>query len=147
MLRDPEQRKHFHSGMFQGFDFDATMLRIGAMNMTLHGVENPDVYYRDSLAEEHGEDVGRYSLVLVNPPFAGSLDYDNTAKDLQKIFKTKKTGLLFMALFLRLMRTGGRVAVVVTDGALFAPPTRTRRLNTRRLTTIHRRSSLRSCAP
>ncbi len=119
MLRDPEQRAHFHNDMFHGFDFDATMLRIGAMNMTLHGVENPDVSYRDSLAEEHGEDAGRYSLILANPPFAGSLDYDTTAKDLLKIVKTKKTELLFMALFLRLLRTGGRAAVVVPDGVLF----------------------------
>ncbi len=119
MLRDPKQREHFHNGMFHGFDFDSTMLRIGAMNMTLHGVENPDVAYRDSLAEAHGEDTGRYSLILANPPFAGSLDYDSTAKDLQKIVKTKKTELLFMALFLRLLRTGGRAAVVVPDGVLF----------------------------
>ncbi|WP_417589141.1 type I restriction-modification system subunit M [Pararhodobacter oceanensis] len=119
MLRDPEQRQHFHDTMFHGFDFDSTMLRIGAMNMTLHGVENPDVSYRDSLAEEHGADEGRYSLILANPPFAGSLDYDTTSKDLLKIVKTKKTELLFMALFLRLMRTGGRAAVVVPDGVLF----------------------------
>jgi type I restriction enzyme M protein len=119
MLRNDRQRRHFHEQMFHGFDFDATMLRIGAMNMTLHGVENPDVSYRDSLAEEHGEDAGRYSLILANPPFAGSLDYDSTAKDLQKIVKTKKTELLFAALFLRLLRIGGRAAVVVPDGVLF----------------------------
>lgn len=119
MLRDPEQRDHFHNSMFHGFDFDSTMLRIGAMNMTLHGVDNPDIAYRDSLAEEHGADEGRYSLILANPPFAGSLDYDTTSKDLLKIVKTKKTELLFMALFLRLMRTGGRAAVVVPDGVLF----------------------------
>lgn len=119
MLRDADQRDHFHNTMFHGFDFDSTMLRIGAMNMTLHGVENPDISYRDSLAEEHGEDASRYSLILANPPFAGSLDYDTTSKDLLKIVKTKKTELLFMALFLRLMRTGGRAAVVVPDGVLF----------------------------
>lgn len=119
ILRDKEQRQHFHNAMFHGFDFDSTMLRIGAMNMTLHGVDNPDVSYRDSLAEEHGSDAGTYSLILANPPFAGSLDYDATAKDLQKIVKTKKTELLFMALFLRLLRTGGRAAVVVPDGVLF----------------------------
>lgn len=119
MLRNKEQRDHFHNSMFHGFDFDATMLRIGAMNMTLHGVDNPDISYRDSLAEEHGEDEGRYSLILANPPFAGSLDYDTTAKDLLKVVKTKKTELLFVALFLRLMRTGGRAAVVVPDGVLF----------------------------
>ncbi|SMX31911.1 type I restriction-modification system subunit M [Actibacterium lipolyticum] len=119
ILRNKEQRDHFHKGMFHGFDFDSTMLRIGAMNMTLHGVDNPDISYRDSLAEEHNDDAGRYSLILANPPFAGSLDYDTTAKDLLKIVKTKKTELLFVALFLRLLRNGGRAAVVVPDGVLF----------------------------
>lgn len=119
LFRDENARKHFHSGMFHGFDFDPTMLRIGNMNMTLHGVDNPDVSYRDSLAQEHDGDTGKYSLILANPPFAGSLDYDATAKDLQQIVKTKKTELLFMALFLRLLKTGGRAAVVVPDGVLF----------------------------
>ena len=119
MLRNERPRRHFHNTMFHGFDFDGTMLRIGAMNMTLHGVENPDVSYRDSLAEEHGEDAGRYSLILANPPFAGSLDYDSTAKDLQKMVRTKKTELLFAALFLHLMRTSGRAAAGVPDGVLF----------------------------
>ena len=118
-LRDEKLRKHFHNDMFHGFDFDPTMLRIGSMNMTLHGVENPDVSYRDSLAQEHHRDAGRYSLILANPPFAGSLDYEQTAKDLQQIVKTKKTELLFLALFLRLLKTGGRAAVVVPDGVLF----------------------------
>jgi type I restriction enzyme M protein len=95
------------------------MLRIGAMNMTLHGVDNADVSYRDSLAQDHMADAGTYSLVLANPPFAGSLDYESTAKDLQKIVKTKKTELLFLALFLRLLKTGGRAAVIVPDGVLF----------------------------
>jgi type I restriction enzyme M protein len=117
-LRDEKRRKHFHDGMFHGFDFDPTMLRIGSMNMTLHGVENPDVSYRDSLAQEHDRDAGRYSLILANPPFAGSLDYEQTAKDLQQIVKTKKTELLFLALFLRLLKTGGRAAVVVPDGVI-----------------------------
>ena len=119
VLRDEKLRKHFHNSMFHGFDFDPTMLRIGSMNMTLHGVNNPDVSYRDCLAEEHGKDARRYSLILANPPFAGSLDYDATAKDLQQIVKTKKTELLFLALFLRLLKTGGRAAVVVPDGVLF----------------------------
>ena len=95
------------------------MLRIGAMNMVLHGVEGANIAYRDSLAEDHAEDAGRYSLVLANPPFAGSLDYETTAKDLQRIVKTKKTELLFLALFLRLLKTGGRAAVIVPDGVLF----------------------------
>lgn len=123
LFRDEKTREHFHEGMFHGFDFDPTMLRIGAMNMILHGVENADVSYRDSLAEEHNADAGTYSLVLANPPFAGSLDYDRTAKDLQKIVRTKKTELLFIALFLRLLKTGGRAAVIVPDGVLFGSST------------------------
>ena len=119
LFRNDKQRKHFHTRMFHGFDFDATMLRIGSMNMTLHGVENPDVSYRDSLAQDHTADAGRYSLILANPPFAGSLDYEATAKDLQQIVKTKKTELLFLALFLRLLKTGGRAAVIVPEGVLF----------------------------
>jgi type I restriction enzyme M protein len=95
------------------------MLRIGSMNMLLHGVENPDIRYRDSLAQDHAGEEERYTLVLANPPFAGSLDYENTAKDLQQIVKTKKTELLFLALFLRLLKPGGRAAVIVPDGVLF----------------------------
>lgn len=110
---------HFYNKLFNGFDFDNTMLRIGSMNMTLHGVDNPNIRYKDSLSEEHSGDEAMYSLVLANPPFAGSLDYDSTAKDLQKIVKTKKTELLFLALFLRLLKTGGRAAVIVPDGVLF----------------------------
>jgi type I restriction enzyme M protein len=119
LFRDDKLRRHFHESLFNGFDFDPTMLRIGAMNMALHGVEGANIAYRDSLAEEHVEDAGRYSLVLANPPFAGSLDYESTAKDLLRIVKTKKTELLFLALFLRLLKTGGRAAVIVPDGVLF----------------------------
>ncbi|MBK5963311.1 DNA methyltransferase [Thiocystis minor] len=119
LFRNEQQRRHFHEGLFHGYDFDPTMLRIGAMNMTLHGVENANITYRDSLAQDHTADAGTYSLVLANPPFAGSLDYESTAKDLQKIVKTKKTELLFLALFLRLLKTGGRAAVIVPDGVLF----------------------------
>jgi type I restriction enzyme M protein len=117
-LTDAEWQ-HFHNEMFHGFDFDTTMLRIGSMNMQLHGIENPSILYRDSLAEDHAGDVGSYSLVLANPPFAGSLDYESTAKDLLQVVKTKKTELLFLALFLRLLRPGGRAAVIVPDGLLF----------------------------
>ena len=112
-------RRRFNSGTFHGYDFDSTMLRIGSMNMLLHGVENPDIRYRDSLAQSNQDDAERFSLVLANPPFAGSLDYESTAKDLQQIVKTKKTELLFLALFLRLLQTGGRAAVIVPDGVLF----------------------------
>jgi len=119
IFHDEKARAHFHHGLFHGFDFDNTMLRIGSMNMLLHGVENPDIRYQDSLAQDHAGEDERYSLVLANPPFAGSLDYENTAKDLQQIVKTKKTELLFLALFLRLLKPGGRAAVIVPDGVLF----------------------------
>ena len=116
-------RRRFNVGTFHGYDFDTTMLRIGSMNMLVHGVENPDIRYRDSLAQTDlaaaGDDAERYSLVLANPPFAGSLDYESTARDLQQVVKTKKTELLFLALFLRLLQTGGRAAVIVPDGVLF----------------------------
>ncbi|QXC60782.1 type I restriction-modification system subunit M [Aquihabitans sp. G128] len=119
VLTDPATAKHFHEAMFNGYDFDSTMLRIGSMNMQLHGVQNPDIRYKDSLAQEHAGDIEAYSLVLANPPFAGSLDYESTAKDLLQVVKTKKTELLFLALFLRLLKPGGRAAVIVPDGVLF----------------------------
>ncbi len=112
-------RRRFNEGTFHGYDFDNTMLRIGSMNMLLHGVENPDIRYKDSLAQADEDDAERYTLILANPPFAGSLDYESTAKDLQQIVKTKKTELLFLALVLRLLETGGRAAVIVPDGVLF----------------------------
>ena len=123
IYKDAAARRHFNEGTFHGYDFDNTMLRIGSMNMLLHGVENPDIRYKDSLAQADlataGDDAERYSLVLANPPFKGSLDYESTAKDLQQVVKTKKTELLFLALFLRLLQTGGRAAVIVPDGVLF----------------------------
>jgi type I restriction enzyme M protein len=119
VLSDANARWHFHHAMFHGYDFDQTMLRIGSMNMALHGVENPDIRYKDSLAQDHASDEEKYSLILANPPFAGSLDYENTAKDLLALVKTKKTELLFLALFLRLLKPGGRAAVIVPDGVLF----------------------------
>ena len=119
VLTDPAKANHFHSTMFTGYDFDNTMLRIGSMNMQIHGVQNPNISYRDSLAEDHAGDTNAYSLILANPPFAGSLDYEGTAKDLLQVVRTKKTELLFMALFLRLLKPGGRAAVIVPDGVLF----------------------------
>lgn len=119
ILRDKALKEHFHHKLFHGFDFDNTMLRIGSMNMLLHGVENPDIVYRDSLSQDHSGEDEKYTLVLANPPFAGSLDYEGTAKDLLEMVKTKKTELLFLALFLRLLKPGGRAAVIVPDGVLF----------------------------
>ena len=116
---DPEARLHVESAMLHGHDFDGTMLRLGAMNMALHGFEDADIVSRDSLTEEHGEEAETYSLILANPPFAGSLDTEAVAKDLTRIVNTRKTELLFLALFLRLLKRGGRAAVVVPDGVLF----------------------------
>ena len=118
MFLDEKKRNHFNNDMFYGNDMDRTMLRIGAMNMLLHGVENPNISYRDSLSEQN-TDVEKYSLVLANPPFKGSLDYEAVSADLLKVTKTKKTELLFLALFLRILKKGGRGAVIVPDGVLF----------------------------
>ena len=130
IYKDAAPRRHFNEGTFHGYDFDNTMLRIGSMNMLLHGTENPDIRYKDSLAQTDDDDAEKYSLVLANPPFAGSLDYESAAKDLQQIVKTKKTELLFLALFLRLLQTGGRAAVIVPDGVLFGSSKAHRTLRT-----------------
>ncbi len=111
-------KEHFNQRMFHGFEMDGTMLRIGAMNMMLHGVDNPNIAYRDSLSEQN-KDKELYTLVLANPPFKGSLDYESVSDDLLKVTKTKKTELLFLALFLRMLKKGGRCASVVPDGVLF----------------------------
>ena len=111
-------KEHFNNNMFYGFDMDRTMLRIGAMNMMLHGVDNPNIEYKDSLSEAN-TDKDKFSLVLANPPFKGSLDYEQVSSDLLKVTKTKKTELLFLALFLRILKTGGRCASIVPDGVLF----------------------------
>ncbi|MBX9772389.1 MAG: type I restriction-modification system subunit M [Candidatus Obscuribacterales bacterium] len=116
---DQALMRHFHEKMFNGFDFDNTMLRIASMNMLLHGVENPNITYKDSLSEDHAGEEEHYTLILANPPFAGSLDYESCANDLLQIVKTKKTELLFVALFLRLLKPGGRAAIIVPDGVLF----------------------------
>lgn len=109
---------HFHNQMFHGNDTDTTMLRLGAMNMMLHGVENPQISYLDSLSQDN-EEADKYTLVLANPPFKGSLDYNSTSNDLLATVKTKKTELLFLSLFLRTLKPGGRAAVIVPDGVLF----------------------------
>jgi type I restriction enzyme M protein len=119
ILIDNKNRKHFHNSMFHGYDFDNTMLRIGSMNMLLHGVENPDISYRDSLGQDFALEEEKYSLILANPPFAGSINIDNAAKDLLAIVKTKNTELLFLALFLKLLKPGGRAAIIVPVGLLF----------------------------
>ena len=115
---DKVKKDHYMNEMFFGYDMDRTMLRIGAMNMMTHGVEKPFIEYRDSLSDQN-EDNNKYSLVLANPPFKGSLDYDTVSADLLKVCKTKKTELLFLGLFLRMLKIGGRCACIVPDGVLF----------------------------
>lgn len=115
---DKDKKEHYMNSMFNGFDMDRTMLRIGAMNMMTHGIDNPFIEYRDSLSDQNA-DQDKYSLILANPPFKGSLDADAVSADLLKVCKTKKTELLFLALFLRMLKVGGRCACIVPDGVLF----------------------------
>ena len=115
---DRIKKDHYMNHMFFGYDMDRTMLRIGAMNMMTHGIDNPYIEYRDSLSDQN-TDKSKYSLILANPPFKGSLDYDIVSTDLLKVCKTKKTELLFLALFLRMLKIGGRCACIVPDGVLF----------------------------
>lgn len=112
-------RNHFNSDMFTGIEFDATMLRIGAMNLQLHGIENPNLIGKDALSESNGDIREDFTLILANPPFKGSLDYDAVESSILKTVKTKKTELLFLGLMLRMLKTGGRCAVIIPDGVLF----------------------------
>ena len=117
-------RKHVDEGMFHGFDFDVTMLRIAAMNLNMHGVAAPDIHYQDTLSQNFNDRFNQtsknaFNIILANPPFKGSLDAEDVADDLKATVKTKKTELLFIALILRLLKTGGRAAVIVPDGVLF----------------------------
>ncbi len=112
-------REHFNSNMFTGIEFDSTMLRIGAMNLQLHGIETPNLIGKDALSESNGDIREKFSLILANPPFKGSLDYDAVETSLIKTVKTKKTELLFLGLMLRMLKTGGRCAVIIPDGVLF----------------------------
>ena len=115
---DRQKKDHYMNHMFHGYDMDRTMLRIGAMNMMTHGIDNPFIEYRDSLSDQN-PDKEKYSLMLANPPFKGSLDAESVSGDLLKVCKTKKTELLFLALFLRMLKIGGRCACIVPDGVLF----------------------------
>jgi len=117
-FHNAEFKAHYNNGMFTGIEFDSTMLRIGAMNLQLHGIENPQLIGKDALSEAN-EQRDAYSLILANPPFKGSLDYDGVEGSLLKTVKTKKTELLFLALMLRMLKVGGRCAVIIPDGVLF----------------------------
>jgi type I restriction modification system M subunit (site-specific DNA-methyltransferase subunit) len=119
MFNNPREIEHFNNTMFYGFDIDTTMLRISAMNLIQHGIENPNIEYKNAIGEEN-EDKNKFTLVLANPPFKGSVDLETIAKDLRTTTnKSKKTELLFLALFLKILKTGGRTASIVPDGVLF----------------------------
>ena len=119
MFNDIRKVEHFNNTMFYGFDIDQTMLRISAMNLMQHGIENPNIDYKNAIGEEN-EDKNKFTLVLANPPFKGSVDINTIAKDLLTVTnKSKKTELLFLALFLKILKTGGRTASIVPDGVLF----------------------------
>ena len=117
-------RKHVDNDMFHGFDFDATMLRIAAMNLVMHGVTDPDIHYQDTLSQRFIEKFPQsakegFDVILANPPFKGSLDEEDVDPEILRTVKTKKTELLFVALILRMLKVGGRAAVIVPDGVLF----------------------------
>ena len=117
-------REHIRSSMFHGFDFDATMLRIAAMNLMLHGVDDPDIHYQDTLSTGYPDRFPKqanegFDIILANPPFKGSLDFEDVHSGLLRLVKTKKTELLFLLLILRMLKSGGRSATIVPDGVLF----------------------------
>lgn len=119
MFNDVRKVEHFNNTMFYGFDIDQTMLRISAMNLMQHGIENPNIEYKNAIGEEN-EDKNKFTLVLANPPFKGSVELETIAKDLlASTNKSKKTELLFLSLFLKILKTGGRTASIVPDGVLF----------------------------
>ena len=114
----PEQWQYFAGPMFTGFDMDRTMLRISAMNLMLHSITNPDIDYKDSVSKQNSIR-SKYTVCLANPPFKGTVDAESINDDLKAVTNTKKTELLFLALFLRMLKTGGRCACIVPDGVLF----------------------------
>ena len=121
-LLKKDAKAKYKSTMFSGYDTDQSMLRIGAMNMMLHGVEEPNIKYQDSLSGDNAER-NFYSLIMANPPFTGSVFQDEISKDLLALAKTKKTELLFVALFTKMLEIGGRCASIVPDGVLFGSST------------------------
>lgn len=128
-----DHREHIRSAMFHGYDFDATMLRIAAMNLMLHGVDDPDIHYQDTLSSSFVDrfpraSKGGFDVILANPPFKGSLDFEDVDSGLLRQVKTKKTELLFLALILRMLKTGGRSATIVPDGVLFGSSSAHRQL-------------------
>ena len=119
MFMDTAKLQHFNNDMFYGFDFDYSMLRIASMNMMSHGHQNPNIDYQDSLSEDASGLKEFCTCVIANPPFKGSLNKDTIAKNLASEVSTTKTELLFLALMIRILKTGGRACVIVPDGVLF----------------------------
>lgn len=113
-----EQWEHFAGDMFTGFDTDRTMLRISAMNLMLHSITQPYITYVDSVSKQNTIS-SKYDVILANPPFTGTIDAESISDSLKAVCNTKKTELLFVALFLRMLRKGGRCACIVPDGVLF----------------------------
>jgi type I restriction enzyme M protein len=118
-FHETDFNQHFQNEMFHGLENDATMVRIGAMNLQLHGIENPTITHKDALSEGLAYIRDKYTLILANPPFKGSLDYESVEKTVLQTVKSKKTELLFLGLMLRMMKIGGRCGVIVPDGVLF----------------------------
>ncbi|WP_374362738.1 class I SAM-dependent DNA methyltransferase [Cloacibacterium sp.] len=118
LFLDKDFREHYNTHMFNGLEIDPSMMRIASMNLQLHGIESPQLVGGSALAESNTIN-GKYSLVLANPPFKGALDYDEVESSLLQVTKTKKTELLFLSLILRMLKLGGRAAVIVPDGVLF----------------------------
>ncbi len=118
LYRD-EVMRHFQENMFMGMEFDPTMIRIGAMNLILHGIENPQLRDVDALSEANTAFANQASLILANPPFKGSLDREAVDGKILSVVDSKKTELLFLALILKGLQLGGRAAVIVPDGVLF----------------------------
>jgi type I restriction enzyme M protein len=113
-----EQWEQFAGKAFSGFDSDSTMLRISAMNLMLHSITHPHIDYKDSVSKQN-DIASKYDVILANPPFTGSVDEESINDNLKAICSTKKTELLFVALFLRMLKKGGRCSCIVPDGVLF----------------------------
>ena len=113
-----KQWEHFAGDMFTGFDTDRTMLRLSAMNLMLHSITQPKIDYVDSVSKQNSIS-STFDIVLANPPFTGTVDAESINDNLKAVCNTKKTELLFVALFLRMLRKGGRCSCIVPDGVLF----------------------------
>lgn len=113
-----EQWEHFAGPAFSGYDTDFTMLRISAMNLMLHSISNPEIDYKDSVSKQN-QITEQFTMCLANPPFKGTIDAESIHDNLKAVTNTKKTELLFLALFLRMLKKGGQCACIVPDGVLF----------------------------